>query len=110
MTNKNSKINLPDKKSQPRLRLVVNKTLKNISCQIIDDSKGQTLVSSSSLNFKNKSLKILRKDFPEAVGKDIAQKAKLKKISKVYFDRNKHKYQGQVKKLAQAARTAGLEF
>ena len=91
-------------------RLCVYRSLKNISVQIIDDEKGVTLVSASSLD---KSLKIKNGGNVEAsklVGADIAKKAKKAKITKVVFDRGGYLYHGRVKALAEAARENGLEF
>ena len=96
-----------------RLRLVVSKSLKNITAQIVDDHNQSTLVSSSSLD-KNlqKDLKKAntKKDISIVVGESIAIKAKKKKITKVVFDRNGNPYHGRIKALAEAARKAGLKF
>ena len=96
-----------------RLRLVVSKSLKNITAQIVDDHNQSTLVSSSSLD-KNlqKDLKkaITKKDISTVVGESIAIKAKKKKITKVVFDRNGNPYHGRIKALAESARKAGLKF
>ena len=89
-------------------RLCVYRSNKNIEAQIIDDVKGVTLVSSSSM-----ALKLANGSNVEAaaaVGKDIAEKAVAKKIKKVVFDRSGYIYHGRVKALAEAAREAGLEF
>ena len=89
-------------------RLCVYRSNKNIEAQIIDDVKGVTLVSSSSM-----TLKLENGSNVEAavkVGKDIAEKALAKKIKKVVFDRSGYIYHGRVKALAEAAREAGLEF
>ena len=89
-------------------RLCVYRSNKNIEAQIIDDIKGVTLVSSSSM-----ALKLENGSNVEAaskVGKDIAEKALAKKIKKVVFDRSGYIYHGRVKALAEAAREAGLEF
>ena len=91
-------------------RLCVYRSLKNIEVQIIDDEKGVTLVSASSLD---KSLKIKNGGNVEAsklVGAEIAKKAKKAKITKVVFDRGGYLYHGRVKALADAARENGLEF
>ena len=88
-------------------RLCVFRSLKNISAQIIDDEKGVTLVSASSLD---KDLKITNGGNVEAsklVGAEIAKKAK---ITKVVFDRGGYLYHGRVQALADAARENGLEF
>lgn len=96
-----------------RLRLVVSKSLKNITAQIVDDHNQSTLVSSSSLD-KNlqKDLKKAntKKDISSVVGESIAIKAKKKKITEVVFDRNGNPYHGRIKELAEAARKAGLKF
>ena len=89
-------------------RLCVYRSNKNIEAQIIDDIKGVTLVSSSSM-----ALKLENGSNVEAaskVGKDIAEKALAKKIKKVVFDRSGYIYHGRVKALAEAAREAGLDF
>lgn len=93
-------------------RLSIFKSNKYISAQIIDDEKGATLVSSNGSKFRTK------KDADKAgktaqaisVGKDIAEKAKEKKIVKVAFDRGGYIYTGLVKTLADSARQAGLKF
>ena len=89
-------------------RLCVYRSNKNIEAQLIDDVKGVTLVSSSSM-----ALKLENGSNVEAaakVGKDIAEKALAKKIKKVVFDRSGYIYHGRVKALAEAAREAGLDF
>lgn len=89
-------------------RLNVFRSNKHIFAQIIDDTKGITLASSSSLE-----LKISNGSNVEAaklVGKDIALKAKKASINKVVFDRGGYLYQGRVQALADAARENGLEF
>lgn len=88
-------------------RLVVTKTNANITAQIFDDTKGITLVSSSTIQLKLKSGNI---EACKQVGADIAKKALAKKIKKVSFDRGGSKYHGRVKALANAAREAGLQF
>jgi len=91
-------------------RLCVFRSLKNISVQIIDDTKGVTLASASSLD---KDLKIKNGGNIEAaklVGASIAKKAKKAKIEKVVFDRGGYLYHGRVAALAEAARENGLEF
>ena len=91
-------------------RLCVFRSLKNISVQIIDDEKGVTLASASSLdkdaNIKNGG----NIEASKLVGALIAKKAKKLKINKVVFDRGGYLYHGRVKALADAARENGLEF
>lgn len=80
-----------------RPRLSVFKSHKYIYAQIIDDTKGHTLVQSSSEDAKK-------------VGVDIAKKAKALKIVKVVFDRGGYLYTGKIKAIAEGAREGGLEF
>ena len=91
-------------------RLVVFKSNANIYAQIIDDSKGVTLVAASSID---KELKIENGGNIEAaakVGELLAKRAKKAKITKVTFDRGGYQYHGRVEALAEAARENGLEF
>ena len=90
-------------------RLCVFRSNTNIYAQIIDDEKGSTLVSASSLD---KDLKInnLNVEAAALVGTSIAKKAKKAGISKVVFDRGGYMYHGKIKALAEAARENGLEF
>ena len=89
-------------------RLSVFRSNSNIFAQLIDDEKGVTLVSSSSLNLKLKNGGNV--EGAKLVGKDIAEKAKKAKIKKVVFDRGGYLYHGRIKALAEAARENGLEF
>ena len=89
-------------------RLCVYRSNKNIEAQIIDDVKGATLVSSSSMTLKLENGSNV--EAAAKVGKDIAEKALAKKIKKVVFDRSGYIYHGRVKALAEAAREAGLDF
>ena len=96
-----------------RLRLSVNKTINHISAQIIDDTKGFTLVSVSSIEkdvriaLDSISTKVEQSKY---VGDLLAKRAKDANISSVAFDRNGHLYHGRVKALAEAAREGGLQF
>ena len=89
-------------------RLCVYRSNKNIEAQLIDDVKGITLVSSSSMALKLENGSNI--EAAAKVGKDIAEKALAKKIKKVVFDRSGYIYHGRVKALAEAAREAGLDF
>lgn len=89
-------------------RLCVYRSNKNIEAQIIDDVKGVTLASSSSMTLKLENGSNV--EAAAAVGKDIAEKAMAKKVTKVVFDRSGYVYHGRVKALAEAAREAGLKF
>ena len=91
-------------------RLNVFRSNANITAQIIDDVKGVTLVSASTLE---KELKIKNGGNVEAaklIGEEIAKRAKKAKITKVVFDRGGYLYHGRVKALAEAARENGLEI
>lgn len=92
-----------------RPRLNVFRSGANIYAQIIDDTKGITLVAASSLEkgFEGKGTTI---EAAEKVGQAVAQKAKDKGITTVVFDRGGYLYHGRVKALADGARAAGLEF
>jgi large subunit ribosomal protein L18 len=91
----------------PKPRLNVFRSLSNIYTQIIDDESGKTLAAASSKDLKSKAKKT---DQATEVGKLIAAAAKEKGITKVVFDRGGYRYHGRVKALAEAARSAGLEF
>jgi large subunit ribosomal protein L18 len=89
-------------------RLCVFRSNKHISAQVIDDVKGITLVSSSSVALKlNDGGNV---EGAKKVGEDIAKKCLAKKIDTVVFDRAGYIYHGRVKALAEAARSAGLKF
>jgi large subunit ribosomal protein L18 len=90
----------------PRLNVFRSNT--QIFAQIIDDVKGTTLVSSSSVELKIKNGG--NAEGAALVGKDIAEKALKLKIKNVVFDRGGYLYHGRVKALAEAARENGLEF
>ena len=90
----------------PRLNVFRSNT--QIFAQIIDDVKGVTLASSSSVELKIKNGGNV--EGAKVVGKDIAEKAKKLKIKRVVFDRGGYLYHGRVEALAEAARENGLEF
>ncbi len=96
--------------SKDRYRLSVNRSIKNISAQIIDDEKNITILSASSNTKKIKSQKTSKKQMSTFVAEELAKKAKDKKITKVYFDRGPYKYHGRVKLLADELRKNGMEF
>lgn len=95
-----------------RPRLSVYRSLNHIYAQIIDDYKGNTLVSASSLDRDLTSHKGHRGNVAMAkkVGELVAKRAADKGIKKVVFDRSGYLYHGRIKALAEAAREAGLEF
>ncbi len=95
-----------------RPRLCVHRSLRQISCQVIDDVAGKTLVSVSSLD---KSMREQLKNggnkaAAAIIGKALAEKALQAGIKEVRFDRGPCKYHGRVASLANAAREAGLVF
>ena len=95
-----------------RARLSVFRSSKHIYAQVIDDAKGQTVASASSLEKDmRESLKTgANVEAAKAVGKRLAERASAKGVKQVVFDRGGYKYQGQIKALADASREAGLEF
>tara|TARA_B100002051_G_scaffold105189_1_gene100437 strand:+ start:137 stop:490 length:354 start_codon:yes stop_codon:yes gene_type:complete len=96
--------------SKNRFRLCVSRSTRNISAQIIDDSKRITLISASSNKKDVKSQKKTKKELSTIVAEELAKKAKEKKITKVYFDRGIYKYHGRIKLLAEELRKNGMEF
>ncbi|MGV3631415.1 MAG: 50S ribosomal protein L18 [Bacteroidota bacterium] len=90
-------------------RLTVFRSNKQIYAQLIDDSKGVTLVSASSYNNKAAD-KLAKIEQAAVVGKEIAEKAVKAGITSVVFDRNGYLYHGRVKSLADSAREGGLKF
>jgi large subunit ribosomal protein L18 len=89
-------------------RLNVFRSNANIQAQIIDDVKGVTLVSASSMQLKLENGGNI--EAAKAVGAEIAKRALEKNIKNVVFDRGGYIYHGRVAALADAAREAGLEF
>ena len=90
-----------------RPRLTVFRSNKFIYGQVIDDSTGKTLVSTSSKLLKNDLNKV---DSSFEAGKEIAKKAIEKGISSVVFDRNGYIYHGRIQKFAEGSREGGLNF
>jgi len=99
-------------KSHGRLRLSVHRSGRHMSVQIIDDSKGTTLVAASTMEETlRKDLKTgANKDAAKKIGELIADRAIKAGIKEVVFDRGGYRYHGRVKELADAAREAGLSF
>jgi large subunit ribosomal protein L18 len=91
-----------------RPRLNVYRSLNHIYAQVIDDQKGETIVSASTLALKSKSGGNVAA--AKEVGKTIAERAVEKGIKSVVFDRGGFLYHGRIKALADAAREAGLQF
>ena len=93
-----------------RPRLVVTRSLRHIVAQVVDDTKGHTLVSASSMDTSIRSADGTKRDVAGKVGALLAERAKAAGIGKVVFDRGGSKYAGRIAALATAARDAGLEF
>jgi large subunit ribosomal protein L18 len=103
------------KNNHGRVRLSVFRSQRHIYAQVIDDVKGVTLASASSLDAETKSA-LTKKDSgadvasAAAVGKAVAQRALKAGVKSVVFDRGGYIFHGRVKALADAAREAGLSF
>ena len=92
-----------------RPRLTVFRSNKEIYAQLIDDEKGVTLVSASTLE-KDLERKGTKTERAISVGKSVAERAKAIGVEAVVFDRNGYLYHGRVKSLADSARENGLKF
>jgi large subunit ribosomal protein L18 len=93
-----------------RPRLVVTRSSKHISVQVVDDLVGKTLVSASSMEADLRSLDGDKTAKAKRVGELVAERAKVAGIDAVVFDRAGNKYHGRVAALADAARDGGLSF
>jgi large subunit ribosomal protein L18 len=91
-----------------RPRLAVFRSVKHIYAQVIDDTKGHTVVAAGSTEKDSKNGGNVAG--AKEIGKLVAERAKDKGIKAVVFDRGGYQYHGRVKALAEAAREAGLEF
>ena len=97
--------------SKDRYRLCISRSLKNISAQIIDDTKNITLLSASSIEKDFKNLEKMNKiELSKIVAEKLAKKAQEKKITKIFFDRGIYRYHGRVKVFAETLRENGMEF
>ncbi len=93
-----------------RPRLVVTRSSKHISVQVVDDLVGKTLVSASSMEADLRTLAADKTAKAKLVGELVAERAKTQGIESVVFDRAGNKYHGRVAALADAAREGGLNF
>jgi large subunit ribosomal protein L18 len=91
-----------------RPRLSVFKSNKVIYAQLVDDSKGHTLLAASSKDVKEKGGVNL--EISKSVGKKVAEQAIANGIKEIVFDRNGYLYHGNIKALAEGAREGGLKF
>jgi large subunit ribosomal protein L18 len=93
-----------------RPRLVVTRSLRHITAQVVDDTKGHTVASASSLDATIRGTDGDKKAIAAKVGALIAERAKAAGVGKVVFDRGGNQYAGRIASLADAARQSGLEF
>jgi len=95
-----------------RPRLCVFRSLKHIYAQVVDDDRGQTLVSASTVSpgFREQQKYGGNRAAAKLVGKMIGERSIEKGIRRVVFDRGGYQYHGRVQALAEAAREVGLEF
>ncbi len=96
--------------SAGRPRLAVFRSLNHIYAQVIDDASGRTLAAASTLEKDLRGSKSSKAEEAAAVGRLLAERAKAAGIERVVFDRAGFRYHGRIKSLADAARSAGLEF
>ncbi len=97
--------------TKDRFRLSISRSSKNISAQIIDDTKNVTLLSASSVEKDLRSAdKVNKTELSKLVAQKLAKKAQEKKITKIYFDRGSYKYHGRIKVFAETLRENGMEF
>lgn len=90
-----------------RPRLVVHRSLRNVSAQLVDDMSATTILGVTSLGLELEGAKI---EQARETGREIARRAKEKGITRVVFDRGGYLYHGRVQALAEGAREGGLEF
>jgi len=96
--------------NQERPRLSIFRSNRNLFVQLVDDLKGHTLVSASTLEEEMSGKVKNTIDGAKTLGGLIAKRALAKNISKIVFDRSGYLYHGRIKALADAAREAGLKF
>ena len=93
-----------------RPRLAVFRSLNHIYAQVIDDTSGTTLAAASSMEPELRSSSGTKSQHAATVGQLVASRAMSAGVVRVVFDRAGYRYHGRVKSLAEAARTAGLDF
>ncbi|PWG60189.1 50S ribosomal protein L18 [Bifidobacterium catulorum] len=91
-----------------RPRLVVTRTNRNMFAQVVDDTKGITLVNASTMNEEFSGFEGTKTDAAKKVGELVAERAKAAGITAVVFDRGGNKYHGRVAAVAEGAREGGL--
>ena len=90
--------------------MYINRSTKNISAQIIDDTNKKTILSASSIEKDIKGVKKNKLEMSIIVAEKLAKKAQEKNIQKIFFDRGIYKYHGRVKIFAETLRKNGMEF
>ena len=95
-----------------RPRLNVFSSLEHIYAQIVDDARGHTLASASTIDaeLRGELHSLSKTDQAKRVGATLARRAQVAGVKQVVFDRGGYRYHGRVKALAEASREAGLEF
>jgi large subunit ribosomal protein L18 len=96
--------------TEQRPRLVVTRSARHVFVQVVDDSKGHTLASASTMEAELRSLGADKSAKARKVGELIAQRAKEAGVSDVVFDRGGSKYAGRVAAIADGAREGGLNL
>jgi large subunit ribosomal protein L18 len=96
--------------TQARPRLVVNRSSRHIYAQVVDDLRGHTLASASTLDTSLREGEGDKKAAASAVGRLVAERAKAAGIEDVVFDRGGRRYHGRIAALADGAREGGLRF
>jgi large subunit ribosomal protein L18 len=108
-TRRTNRVRFKIKSVSKRPRLSIFRSNTHIYAQIIDDANGKTLVSSSSMELKDKKTD-KKSNTAKAVGKLLAEKAIKAGVKEAVFDRGNYRYHGRVKALAEAAREGGLKI
>jgi large subunit ribosomal protein L18 len=93
-----------------RPRMVITRSAKHISVQVVDDTVGKTLVSASTMEADLRSLEGDKSAKAKRVGELVAERARSQGVASVVFDRAGNKYHGRVAALAEGAREGGLAF
>ena len=109
---RHSRVRAKVKGTSARPRLCVFRSFNHIYAQVIDDSRGHTLLSASTLDpeIRSETAGKVKTDRAKLVGSLVARRALDKGIEQVVFDRGGYKYHGRVKVLAEVARETGLKF
>ena len=110
MKDRKQRVRYKTKKVSKRNRLTVFRSNNHIYAQIINDDKGITLASASSIEKTFRENSHSKKELAAKIGTEIAKRSIKNGVKEVAFDKGKYKYHGLIKILAEAAREAGLNF